>query len=580
MTLFFRLFQPIRYQKGQYGFGVFLSILSAASFIYTPVIGKQLIDFITTQVQTQQVIPASYIYQKFLLFMGITLFSAVTEYFSFLLLARASNAISKQLRDDAHEHIQRLPIAYFDHQPAGKISARIVNDTELLRNQFYLTFSNQFLTNFLLVVGIYLAILLIQPLIGMALLCLIPLFILWQWIYVRLAAPINQRWRESVSELNNQTAEIIHGVSIVQLFHQEQAFIETFEKHNQTWLKTRLQSIRLDGLLSWDFSTLIKDLVMFFILLYIGIHSTNAPLVFSTGTIFILINYITRLFDPILVLVRLLPTLQQALAAGQRVFELLDERPENDSATPFVISEGQITFEDVTFGYQSEHPILKKLSFSVQPGETIGLVGHTGSGKSSIIHLLFRFYDPQQGRIVIDGQSIIQYNRESIRAKMGIVLQDPYLFSGTIASNIRMNDSSITDEAITQALISVGGQAILEKFPKGIHEAVVENGLGLSSGERQLIAFARTLVNDPKILILDEATSHIDTETEETIQHAMDVLKKGRTTIIVAHRLSTIQAANQIFVLENGEIKEQGTHYSLLERNGHYAEMYHLQAEI
>ena len=275
-----------------------------------------------------------------------------------------------------------------------------------------------------------------------------------------------------------------------------------------------------------------------------------------------------------------MPTLQQSLAAGQRVFELLDEPIEEDSSKLLQLKQGNIIFDNVTFGYQANHPVLKKIHLTVNTGQTIGIVGHTGSGKSSLINLLFRFYDPQEGGIFIDGQRLQDFNRESIRDKMGIVLQEPFLFSGTIASNVHMQNPAITEEMVIDALEKVGAKPLLDKLPKGIHEPVIEKGQSLSSGERQLIAFARTLAKNPKILILDEATSHIDTQTEEIIQNAMNVLKKGRTTFIIAHRLSTIQQADQIILLDQGEIKEQGTHESLLQQNGQYAQMYQLQAKV
>ena len=373
---------------------------------------------------------------------------------------------------------------------------------------------------------------------------------------------------------------MIQGVALVQLFHQEQQMIDSFEVQNQAWLKNRIQSIRLDGILSWDFSTFIKNLVMFFLLLYLGTQFNHGVLGYSMGTIYILINYISRLFDPILNLVRMMPTLQQSLAAGQRVFELLDEPIEEDSSKLLQLKQGNIIFDNVTFGYQANHPVLKKIHLTVNTGQTIGIVGHTGSGKSSLINLLFRFYDPQEGGIFIDGQRLQDFNRESIRDKMGIVLQEPFLFSGTIASNVHMQNPAITEEMVIDALEKVGAKPLLDKLPKGIHEPVIEKGQSLSSGERQLIAFARTLAKNPKILILDEATSHIDTQTEEIIQNAMNVLKKGRTTFIIAHRLSTIQQADQIILLDQGEIKEQGTHESLLQQNGQYAQMYQLQAKV
>ena len=243
------------------------------------------------------------------------------------------------------------------------------------------------------------------------------------------------------------------------------------------------------------------------------------------------------------------------------------------------MKKGEVRFSDVTFGYSDDHMILKNIDFHVTPGETVALVGHTGSGKSSILNLLFRFYDPQYGKILIDEQEIARCDRQSVRDLMAIVMQDPYLFTGTIASNIGMNRPEITDDMIKEALRQVGASSLIERYKKGIHHPVVEKGSEFSSGERQLISFARALVVDPKILILDEATSHVDTETEHIIQQAMDVVKKGRTTFMIAHRLSTIKDANQIFVLDQGRIVEQGNHLHLLEQQGIYHQMYQMQSE-
>lgn len=579
MKTFKRLLGYLTTEPFFYGIGLILSMISAGTTIYAPMIGKQIIDFVSDRIEKKQAIPIDYLMQQFGFVMLIIIISALTGYASFLLFAFASNRVSKKIRDEAHEKMQQLPVSYFDDKPAGKISARIVNDTEVLRNNFYQNFSNQVVINLLMVVGIYIALFLISPTVGIALLILLPFFAVWQWLYIRAATPINKNWREIISDLNSLTAEIIQGVSIVQIFHQQENMAAEFEEKNQAWLDNRVRSIRLDGIFSWDFSTLIKNLVMFCLLLYLGTQFTNGILGYSMGTIFILINYISSLFDPILTLVRIMPTLQQALASGERVFEMLDETVEEDTTLPLTLQKGDIVFEQVTFGYKPEETVLKEIDFQVKSGETVGLVGHTGSGKSSLINLLFRFYDPQKGRILIDGQPIQACNRESVRSEMGIVLQEPYLFSGTIKSNVTMQDASITDEEVIDALTKVGAAPLLAKLPKGIHEEVIEKGQSLSSGERQLIAFARTLAKNPKILILDEATSHIDTETESIIQHAMNVVKEGRTTFIIAHRLSTIQQADQILLLEQGEIKEKGSHLTLLEKNGQYAEMYRLQAK-
>src|SRR5699024_807121 len=314
-------------------------------------------------------------------------------------------------------------------------------------------------------------------------------------------------------------------------------------------------------------------------MVYFSTQYLNGILGISIGTLYVFGDYITRLFDPIQGIIQQMAFVQQAIAAGERIFELMDTPGEIEEEKKLAIEAGKVDFNHVSLGYEEDKKVLKDIHFTANSDETVALVGHTGSGKSSIMNLLFRFYDPIEGQILIDGMNTVEYTRQSVRKGMGIVLQDPYLFTGTLYSNIALDDPTISKEKAEEALIKVGGKKMLENFEHGIFEPVVEKGSTLSSGQRQLISFARALAFDPKILILDEATSSIDTETEELIQQAMEVLKEGRTTFIIAHRLSTIQHADQILVLSNGEIVEQGTHQTLLEKDGQYAEMYHMQRQ-
>lgn len=451
MKTFKRLFSYMKSQAASYLGRTLLSMLATAATIYAPFIAGQLIDELSQRWAKGQSIEFSFLSQKFGQILFFTVISAFLGYLAYLLLTRAANAVSKTLRDEVHAHIQELPIAYFDDKPAGKISARIVNDTELLRTNFYVSFSNQALIYLLMILATYIALFVVNTTVAVCLLLLLPLFIFWQILYIRIAAPINASWRESISDLNNQTAEIVQGVSIVQLFHQQETMQKHFEKTNQKWLATRLKSTKLDTLLAWDFSTFIKNLVMFLLLTWVGRRYINGILGFSAGTIYLLIDCISRLFDPIVNLVHILSALQQALAAARRVFELLDAPKETDAAAFLVLSHGDIAFEHVSFGYD-ETTVLHDISFAVNQGQTVGLVGATGSGKSSIINLLFRLYDPQQGKISIDQQSITEFSRQSVRQKMGIVLQEPYLFSGRILSNITMNDDDISEQKATDAL--------------------------------------------------------------------------------------------------------------------------------
>ncbi|MGF3066384.1 ABC transporter ATP-binding protein [Facklamia sp. P12945] len=580
METFKRLLSYLKYAKWKFLLGVFFLIASVGLSVYAPLLAKDLIDYAANQVSNNQIIEQGKVISFFIRYVLILVSSAVLSYSAYILMAFVANQLSKKVRDQAHQHMQTLPVSYFDDKPAGKIAARIVNDTEVLRQSFYQNFCNRMLINLMTVIGIYAALLYVNLKIGLAFLLFIPLFIVWQVIYMRKIAPVNTKWRESISELNSKTAEIIQGVTIVQAFGQEEMLNDEFEATNEEWYQSRLQSQKIDSRLSWSLADLLKNMGILLVVTYLGTQYLEGILGISVGKLYVLINYVSRLFDPITQIVRLMTMLQQSLVSGSRVFSLMDHPSEKDQAAVFEMGEGRVSFQNVNFAYKGDQKVLKNINFEVEPGQTIGLVGHTGSGKSSIINLIFRFYDPQDGTILIDGQDIQDFSRESVRADMGIVLQEPYLFSGTIASNISMNDPEISQEKIMQAIEQVGAKEMMAKLEKGIDEVVVEKGQSLSSGERQLISFARTLAADPKILILDEATSHIDTETETIIQAAMKVLQKGRTTFIIAHRLSTIQHADQIILMDNGEIKEKGNHHELMALNGQYAEMYRMQAKV
>ncbi|MRJ47996.1 ABC transporter ATP-binding protein [Fundicoccus ignavus] len=579
MKTFNRLLSYVKYRKFSYLIGILLLLISAALTIYAPIIGSRLINYVSLQTQEAEVIELNILVTFFVQYLGLIILSAVIGYGSFLILAFASNDISRIIRNEVHEHMQNLPISYFDDKPAAKISARIVNDTEVLRENFYQNFSTQVLLQVVQVVGTYVALILVSRPVGLTMLIMLPIFVLWQLGYMKMIQPLNHRWRESVSEMNSQTAEIVQGASIVQIFQRQESMADDFEKTNQEWLDSRRKTNYIDSTLTWNLSGFLKNTVTLLVMVYLGTLFTEGILGYSMGVLFILIDYVNRIFDPITMIVRLMTMFQQALVAGHRVFEMMDTPIEEDSERELIVKAGQVSFNKVNFGYKTGQTVLKDINFSVAQGETVGLVGHTGSGKSSIINLLFRFYDPQSGQILLDGQNIREFNRESVRDEMGIVLQEPYLFTGTIASNISMNDASITEEMIQDAINKVGARPMIDKLELGIHTPVVEKGQSLSSGERQLISFARTLASNPKILILDEATSHIDTETEEVIQHAMNVVKEGRTTFIIAHRLSTIQNADQIILLDQGMIKEHGNHQELLNLEGQYAEMFHMQAK-
>ena len=368
-------------------------------------------------------------------------------------------------------------------------------------------------------------------------------------------------------------------MTIIQVFQQEEAIEKEFEETNDKWFGYSQKFVLLDSIASYSFVEVIKNFSLLLLILYFGRGYLNGSLLVTVGVLYVFIDYTTRLFQPIQGIVSQWSYLQTALASAERVFDIVDLPIEIESKNECGNLKNEIVFENVYFSYKKDEYVLKDINFKTKKGETTALIGHTGSGKSSIINLLFRFYDPDKGTVYIDDHPTTSISRNSLRKQMGIVLQDPYLFKGTIASNITLNDPTISRQKVEEAIKAIGGDVLLHDMPLGIDEPVTDKGSTLSSGQKQLISFARALAFNPGILILDEATSNIDTETEELIQNAMNVVKEGRTTFIIAHRLSTIQYADQILVLSKGEIVERGNHDTLLSLNGEYAKMYHTQSE-
>ncbi|WP_156018039.1 ABC transporter ATP-binding protein [Streptococcus ruminantium] len=512
-------------------------------------------------------------------YVGMILIGALGFYLSMRLLMHCANRIAAALRNQAYDIMQRLPIAYFDDKPAGKIATRIVNDTETLRTQFYGTLVYVF-NNIVRLGFTYGVLFYMNAVLGWLMLVLIPLYVGIQAFYKKMTDKPMKDFYDARSDVNTQVNETMNGASLIQLFGQEESVMEEFEATADKMRQADNKIIWAQSLATWNLSGFLQNLVVTGILTVVGYQFLKGQAGVTAGRLFVYINYIEGVFIALGALVQQFPNLLRSFETGKRLMALLEEKVESDSDRTLMVDQGQVIFDHVYFGYEANQSVLRDISIQADKGETIALIGHTGSGKSSIMNLLYRFYDPQEGKVLIDGKNIRDYSRESLRSYMGIVLQDPYLFTGTIASNVSMNDDEVDREKILQALEKVGAGPMLARLDKGIDEPVVEKGSAFSSGERQLIAFARTLYSDPKILILDEATSHIDTETEEIIQHAMEVVKEGRTTFIIAHRLSTIQNADQILVLDQGRIVERGRHEELIGLGGIYAQMYEIQARV
>lgn len=569
-----RLMKYAMYFKKPIFLGLFFLSLAVFSELAGPFIAKYIIDEHMT-IGKIEVEPIAWLLGLYFI---LAVATAILRYFMYIFLQIGANRVVQKLRQDVFGHIQTLPIQYFDNLPAGKIVARVTNDTEAVRN-LYVTVLANFATSFISIAGVYVALFILNWKMAMLALIMIPIIYLWMILYRKYAAGYNQIIRTKIADINAMINESIQGMSIIQAFRREEQMTKEFDEMNEEHYAYERKLLFLDSATSFNLVNTLRLIMFSIFIIYFGTRQINAAEIVSAGTLYAFVDYLTRLFNPITNVVNQFSQLERSLIAGDRIFEVLDTKGEPVSEETMPRYTGHVVFEDVSFAYKNDDYVLKNLSFKANRGETVALVGHTGSGKSSIMNLLFRFYDPSKGKIYIDGIDVTTVPRQTIRQHMGIVLQDPYLFTGTIASNVSLDDPSITREKVEAALKAVGADRVLKNLEKGMDEPVIEKGSTLSSGQRQLVSFARALAYDPAILILDEATSNIDTETEEIIQHAMDVLKKGRTTFIIAHRLSTIKNADRILVLERGIIKEQGTHEELLAQGGIYEQMYQMQAK-
>ena len=578
MSIISRLLKELKVVRIAFFLAVGIAVLATVTSQLSPLCLRNMIDGPLTQIGSGKDRQVQLLQLAGLYLIAVVLGSALT-YLGDRLLAHCGNKVAEHLRNEAYQVMQNLPISYFDDKPAGKIATRIVNDTETLRRQFYASLVSV-LIQVLRIVFTYALLFYLSPLAASVLLLLLPAFYGIQVFYKKLTDKPMKDFYDSRSDINNQVNELMHGASLIQLYHQEKTVLSEFDVTARKMSQADKQIVWVSALSSWPLTEFLKNAVLAVILTIVGQQFLGGHSVITAGVLFVYLNYIIDLFDMMGFLVRLFPNIQRSLETGKRVLELLDQPQEADEKTQLIVNKGEVVFEHVSFAYEKEKTILHDISFKAKQGETIALVGHTGSGKSSIMNLLYRFYDPQKGKIYIDQQDIQQYSRESLRSHMGIVLQDPYLFTGTLASNVAMSHSGINREKVLEALEKVGARDLLARCKKGIDEPVKDKGTAFSSGERQLISFARTLYANPKILILDEATSHIDTETEEMIQKAMAVVKEGRTTFIIAHRLSTIQDADQILVISEGKIVERGQHDTLVKQNGIYAQMSRLQQQV
>lgn len=510
-------------------------------------------------------------------YLGLILVASLFAYGQKLYMQKAANRVIQKMREDVFKHIQKLPISYFDHLPAGKIVSRVTNDTEAIR-ELYVTVVATFFQSTMYIVGIFIALFFLDVKLASVALILLPILYAWIVLYRKAASHYNHLVRSKLSDINGMINESIQGMSIIQAFRQEKQTKREFAKLNQDYYQYQTKLLRLNSATSHNLVNIVRNLAFVSVIWYFGGASLSANNVISLGVLYAFVDYLTRLFTPITGMVNQLANLEQARVSAERVFQLLNEEGIEVSTDRASRPIGNVEFKNVSFAYNGDDYVLKDISFTAKQGETIALVGHTGSGKSSIMNVLFRFYEIQKGQIRVDDGNINEMSKQALRSHMGIVLQDPFLFTGTIATNVSLENEKITKDMVQHALSRVGADRFVSQLPNGIDERVIEKGSTLSTGERQLISFARALAFNPAILILDEATASVDTETEAIIQRALDVLKKGRTTFVIAHRLSTIKQADQILVLERGQIVECGSHDELMEKKGRYYQMYETQA--
>ncbi|WP_436875416.1 ABC transporter ATP-binding protein [Mammaliicoccus sciuri] len=579
MSIVNQLFPFVSKYKKRFILGIVILIGAVGFELLGPLVAMYIIDHYV-KTSAAQIIQLRPVLLLLSLFFVVSLIHAILSYFQTLVLQRAGSDVIKELRIKLFEHVQKLPIKYFDNLPAGKVVARITNDTQMILELFTVILPN-FISAFITMIGVIIAIFFINTKIGLIALVTIPFVMLWLLWYKKVTGKYNYVIREKNSDMNALINESINGMNIIQAFKQEKQIMDDFDGMNQAYLNNYKKIIQFDSLTEHNLLSTIRSIVFLMLIVVFGTQFLNSSVAISVGTLYILVNYITRLFDPLFGVLNVLGQLEQARVSCVRVFEMMnvseEKMPEHQVQLPEKI-EGTVHFKDVSFAYNEGECVLENINLEVDKGQTIALVGHTGSGKSSIMNLLFRFYDPTVGTIEIDGIPTIKTEKRDMRKHMGIVLQDPYLYTGTILSNITLDDPKVTREKAVESLNAVGGDRVLEHFKKGIDEPVIERGRTLSSGQRQIISFARALAFDPEILILDEATSSIDSETEEIIQKAMTVLSKGRTSFIIAHRLSTIKNADQIIVLDKGRIIEKGNHDELIKSEGQYYKMYQMQS--
>lgn len=490
------------------------------------------------------------------------------------------NHLAKEGRTIAFKSVERLPLSVFESEPAGKTASRITQDVDGLITLYRLLL-NVFFNAMLSFVFAYIGMFILNPKLALLSFIIYPLAALWIFIYLKYLKKIAVKVNETRSLITAKINEIINGIQILQIFNFKKQTIDEFNVISKNYKDEQLKEVKLHVVGGWNLLNLVRGLVTTAIVLFFGLQKMNvAGIVITAGLIYAYNEYLLKIVNPISLFLNQISAFEHAHVQIDRIYTLIDGEQEDDTKIPIPRYQGNIKFEDVWFSYVKDEYVLKGVSFNIKAGTMVGLVGHTGSGKSSLMNLLLRFYDlddKKGGHIYMDGVDIKTNSKRTYREHIGIVLQEPVLFRGTIASNIRFGKSDVTDKQIEDVLIAMGGQRLLDKFENGINQVITRSGNNMSSGEKQIIALARAIIQNPAVLIMDEATSHIDIETENIIKKGLQIACEGRTVIVIAHRLSTIFDADDIIVLDHGLKVEEGTHEELLRANGVYANIYRAQ---
>lgn len=546
-------------------------VLALTGFdLYRPILIGDAIDLFETQGNYDVIIDTAIKY-------GIVLaLSFVFNLVQTWVLQKMGQRIILTVRKELYAHIQSLSCRYFDLTPVGKLVTRVTNDVEAL-NEMYSGILVRLFRNIVKIIGLAIVMLTMDLKLALISFVLLPVVAVLTVVFRKISRKTYRITRTRLTDLNTFLSENISGMRIIQIFGREERKFDEFNDRNYKYYRAFYREMLVFAI----FRPLIYILSVLSLMLVLGVGSREVlGNVISIGTLYIFAQYIQSFFEPIQELAEQFSTLQSSLASAEKIFTIMDEDalvPE--SGNPVVLPEikGRIEFDHVWFAYDNENYVLRDVSFVIEPGQKVAFVGATGAGKSSILNLIGRYYDIQQGHIYIDGVDIRNISKKQLRSAIGQMQQDVFIFEGTVESNIRLYDEDITSEEVREAAEYVNASRFIEKLPNGYEEPVSERGSTFSAGERQLLSFARTLAHKPSILVMDEATANIDTETEALIQEALERLMKGRTTIMVAHRLSTIQHADCIMVMHKGKIRERGTHQELLAQNGIYKKLYELQ---